>query len=342
MVALSRIEFRNAVARAAGHPCRVELRVDPGRPAMPQLLAYDAEGRLAALLPVPAAATEDPGRMVVDLSADLRVRVSALGVMDLAGGTVEGPALVGLNPLKPRVLAVDGPLAGQSSVRPARDDGCALEVSMTLAKPAAGDRRRLRGGSALAFTAGTMIATPGGERPIESLAPGDLVSTRDSGDQAVRLVLREDHDPATFRTNRDLWPVRIAAGALGFGAPTRDLWVAAGERLIFSHIRLGLTFDDPSAMVRAKSLAAFLDRVDVDPSLESATYYHLVLDSHAVIFANGAGAESLRPEPALLPRLTVEAQALLLAAFPEVAAGGSQPEMAYPTLRSWEVMAAVA
>lgn len=36
------------------------------------------------------------------------------------------------------------------------------------------------------FVAGTRIAVPGGERPVETLRPGDLVLTRDHGPQPAR------------------------------------------------------------------------------------------------------------------------------------------------------------
>lgn len=41
---------------------------------------------------------------------------------------------------------------------------------------------------AVCFTAGTMIATPDGERAIETLKVGDLVETLDNGPQAIRWI----------------------------------------------------------------------------------------------------------------------------------------------------------
>ncbi|WP_343035140.1 Hint domain-containing protein [Parasulfitobacter algicola] len=38
------------------------------------------------------------------------------------------------------------------------------------------------------FTLRMMIATPQGNRRIETLTPGDLVTTRDHGDQPVRWI----------------------------------------------------------------------------------------------------------------------------------------------------------
>src|SRR5690606_32383544 len=40
----------------------------------------------------------------------------------------------------------------------------------------------------ICFTSGTLIATPDGERAVETLRPGDLVMTRDHGPQELRWV----------------------------------------------------------------------------------------------------------------------------------------------------------
>jgi len=60
------------------------------------------------------------------------------------------------------------------------------------------------------FTAGTLILTPSGDRPIEDIRPGDRVITYDSGTQVVRWVGRRVV-PAVAH----LAPVSIAANAFG-------------------------------------------------------------------------------------------------------------------------------
>ncbi len=70
------------------------------------------------------------------------------------------------------------------------------------------------------FVAGSPVATPEGPRPVETLAPGDRVATREGArvvaEVALRSVPREDW---TYR--RQIWPVRVPVGSLGNPVPLR-------------------------------------------------------------------------------------------------------------------------
>jgi hypothetical protein len=70
------------------------------------------------------------------------------------------------------------------------------------------------------FPAGTPIATPEGEVPVERLARGDLVLTP-RGPIPVRHATAITADPATAPAR--LLPVLVAAGACGGGLPRADL-----------------------------------------------------------------------------------------------------------------------
>jgi hypothetical protein len=132
----------------------------------------------------------------------------------------------------------------------------------------------------LCFMPGTRIATPSGEVAIEDLAIGDLVLTTAGAAAPVRWIGRQtvvlgSGDP--LRTT----PIRIRAGALGGGLPTRDLRVSPDHALLVDGVLV-----QAAALVNGTSI---LRDTDVPASF---TYLHVELDDHALLLAEGAPAES--------------------------------------------------
>ena len=194
----------------------------------------------------------------------------------------------------------------------------------------------------ICLTEGCLIATPGGETLIEDLEVGQLVETLSNGAQPIRMIYSRTLSGVDYRDDRRLWPVRIGQGALGFGLPRRDLWVSPQHRMVFRHIRIPLMFGEEAVFVKAKSLCAAFDNVRVDASRRAVTYFHLVFDRHEILFAEGAATESFHPGPAGIAALDPEAREELFAIFPELAVGGTRTEADLITLKSWELMSAVA
>jgi hypothetical protein len=140
----------------------------------------------------------------------------------------------------------------------------------------------------LCFCAGTRIATPTGEVPVETLRPGDLVRLADGGTAPVlwlgwQIVRAESADPLLAL------PVRIAAGALGEGVPTRDLLLSPCHAL-----RLGDILVHAGALVNGSSIAR------VDP-VGPFAYYHVELAAHALLLAEGVAVESFLDTLQTLP-----------------------------------------
>lgn len=77
-------------------------------------------------------------------------------------------------------------------------------------------------GDVICFLAGTRIATPEGEVPVEALRPGDPVLTADGRSVPVRFVGRKTAEGGFDGAARRV-PVRIRAGALDEAVPRRDL-----------------------------------------------------------------------------------------------------------------------
>lgn len=165
---------------------------------------------------------------------------------------------------------------------------------------------------AFGITPDTRIATPLGARSARDLRVGDLVTTRDAGAQPLIDVREAIAAPA----ERKHYPVRIMAGALGFGVPHVDISLGPQHRVLFEHIRVPLMFGADAVLVRAKSLAASHDGVAVERAVTPTHYVQLMLATQAVIFAEGVAIETVQPDGAC--------------------------DLEYQTIRSWELMAAVA
>ncbi|MEM1298158.1 MAG: Hint domain-containing protein [Pseudomonadota bacterium] len=163
------------------------------------------------------------------------------------------------------------------------------------------------------FAPGTLIRTPEGDRPVESLAPGDLVITADHGAQPLRWIgRREEH----FATREDKHrPILIAAGALGQGLPRRDLIVSPQHRMVVGWPGVRDTHATPEVLALAKGLTD-LPGVRVMRGRKSVTYFALLFDRHEVIFAENAATESFRPGPEALKGFTPEHRRQIYAIYP--------------------------
>ncbi|GGC55471.1 Hint domain-containing protein [Chelatococcus reniformis] len=133
---------------------------------------------------------------------------------------------------------------------------------------------------AYCFLAGTMIATPEGERAVETLAAGDLVLTASGQTRPVLWVGRQTV-AAVFADPMRSYPVRVAAGALAEGVPTRDLYVSPDH---------GVLVDD--VLVQASALVNGTTITRVTQPEATFTYYHIELEDHALVLANGTAAET--------------------------------------------------
>ncbi len=138
----------------------------------------------------------------------------------------------------------------------------------------------LKEGAPGCFVAGTLIATPSGQRAVESLVPGDLVLAADGRAMPVRWVGRSTANRAEGKPLLDL-PIIVRAGAFGENLPARDLGLSAGHAILLDGV-----------LVNAAALVNGTSVVRDWSAPETYTYYHLELDTHAVILAEGLEVES--------------------------------------------------
>ncbi|CBV42697.1 Hint domain-containing protein [Halomonas elongata] len=130
------------------------------------------------------------------------------------------------------------------------------------------------------FAAGTMIATPDGEVPVESLSIGDPVLTASGEVVPVKWIGRQSVH-RLFAGGQT--PVRIKEGALAPGQPNQDLILTANHGVIIDGL-----------VINAGVLVNH-DTIDYLPWSEmpaAITYYHIETNTHEVVIANGTEAET--------------------------------------------------
>ncbi len=168
------------------------------------------------------------------------------------------------------------------------------------------------------FTRDTLIATPHGPAPIQTLQTGDLIPTLGQGLHPIRWIGRRGFDRAALLDNHRLWPVRILAGALGGGLPVRDLLVSRQHRMLVQSRIAERMFGATEVLIPAIKLTA-LPGIYVDETVERVEYFHLLFDCHQVIFAEDAPTESLYTGPQALKSLSPAARREIFEIFPELA-----------------------
>ena len=179
------------------------------------------------------------------------------------------------------------------------------------------------------FAAGSRILTQTGERCVEHLSVGDRVFTRDRNLQTIRWIGRRSLSARALQANPNLAPIRIRAGALGDGLPTADLVVSPQHRILIGSRIAERMFASHEVLVAAKQLLA-LDGVEVATDIGRVDYYHILLDRHEVIFANGIGTESLFTGEQALEAMSIEARIELFSLFPQLALAQRETPSARP------------
>lgn len=179
------------------------------------------------------------------------------------------------------------------------------------------------------FAAGTQISTAAGAVPIEDLRAGDLVTTLDHAMQPVRWVGSRRLDAADLAARPWLRPVRIRAGALGAGAPHRDLVLSPQHRVLIRSPVAQRMFGTAEILVAAGKLTA-IDGIDVLEDVTSVDYWHMLFERHEIVFAEGATSESLLTTPQAMGWLPAAAVDEILCLFPALADPGHRPVQARP------------
>ena len=133
------------------------------------------------------------------------------------------------------------------------------------------------------FLTGTQIATPNGEVPVERLSIGDTVLTL-GGKVRPIVWIGAGRVLATRGRRNAATPVIVRKGALADNVPHRDLRVTKGHSLYIDGVLIPAEF-----LVNHRSILW-------DDRAQQVEVYHIELETHDVLIADGAHAESYRDD----------------------------------------------
>jgi len=136
------------------------------------------------------------------------------------------------------------------------------------------------------FLKGTTIRTADGDKKIEDLAVGDLLPTVFGGVRPVQWIARrrfKKTDP-TKAWVKDVIPVRVARSAFGPDLPRADLFVTKAHALLIDDVLVPV-----SNLINRTTIALY----DIS-ALDELEFFHIKLERHDVIFAEGVPCETQR------------------------------------------------
>ena len=134
-------------------------------------------------------------------------------------------------------------------------------------------------GSSACYCSGTRIATARGRVAVEALREGDLVITAGGRLAPIRWL---GHRRTSLRQHPrpfDVMPVRVLAGAFGEGLPCRDLVLSPDHAVFVDGYLVPVRY-----LVNGQSI--------VQEMREAITYWHVEVDRHDVILAEGLSCET--------------------------------------------------
>jgi len=130
------------------------------------------------------------------------------------------------------------------------------------------------------FCRGTLILSDRGEVAVEDLVIGDRLVTVSGAARRVKWIGHRAYDGRFIAANRGVLPIRVAADALAAGVPARDLLLSPEHALYLD-----------GALVPAGQLVNGAT-IRQEESVARLEYFHIELEGHDVILAEGAPAET--------------------------------------------------
>jgi Hint domain len=139
------------------------------------------------------------------------------------------------------------------------------------------------------FLKGTRISTPLGEREVEDLRVNDLVITSSGEAKPIQSVSVRHHERQPGQKWPDeIKPIRVAQSALGPNNPHCDLYLSRYHCLYLDGVLI------PAVDLLNNSTITRYSAED----LREIEYFHIKLERHSVIYAEGAACETLLGAPA--------------------------------------------
>ena len=210
------------------------------------------------------------------------------------GGTLaDGPGFNGLELVKPGVYALTGTpeavtqeLDALVFTPPAGAPGSSTTTNFLLLDDSSASFFALDITTSVidsdpaCFARGTAIATDRGDVAVEDLSIGDLVLTSSGALRPIKWIGRRSYGGRFIIGRKDILPICFKAGSLGENSPHRDLFVSPQHAMYLDGV-----------LIPARALVDGVSVIQAD-EIERVDYFHVELDTHDVIFAEGAAAET--------------------------------------------------
>jgi hypothetical protein len=137
---------------------------------------------------------------------------------------------------------------------------------------------------AACYCAFTLIATEHGDVPVEDLKIGDRLLTRSGALRPIKWIGRRSYGGRFIAGNKDILPICIKAGALADSVPRRDLWISPHHAMFIDGL-----------LIEARHLVNGTSIVQAERA-DKISYFHVELETHDVIVAEGALSETYMDE----------------------------------------------
>ncbi len=181
----------------------------------------------------------------------------------------------------------------------------------------------------ICFARGTRLLTDTGYRRVETLRVGDLLQTRDNGPQPILWIGRR-----RISATPDTAPVVVTEGTWG---ATRPVKVSPQHRLLFSGWAAEVLFGEPEVLIPAKHLVD--GRSIRNKTGGEVVYFHVCLERHEILCADGVAAESFLPGDIGTAALPADQLEALHAALPILRDKPDAMRPARPLLKGYEAQA---
>jgi hypothetical protein len=168
--------------------------------------------------------------------------------------------------------------------------GVALGLGLAgrSASAAPGQNPGQHGQNASCFLPGTRVRTTKGDVCIEELRIGDNVLTASGETKPIKFVGRRNVSRKHAATWNGEGPVKISGFAIDGKVPHSDLYVSPRHAIYINNILIPAKY-----LVNGVTIVA-----DAMPEALALTYFHIELDTHEAILAEGLAVESfLRDNP---------------------------------------------
>jgi hypothetical protein len=130
------------------------------------------------------------------------------------------------------------------------------------------------------YCAGTLIAVDRGDVPVEALRIGDRVVTASGLARPIKWIGRRSYNGRFAMGQKHILPICIKAGAIDAAVPRRDLWISPHHAVYLDGV-----------LIEARDLLNGISVVQAE-TCAKIEYFHIELETHDVIVAEGAPSET--------------------------------------------------